>query len=1173
MYLKSLTLRGFKSFARPTTFKLEPGITAIVGPNGSGKSNVVDALAWVMGEQGAKSLRGASMSDIIFAGTAERSSLGRAQVELTIDNTDGRLPIDFSEVTISRTIFRGGGSEYAINRSPARLLDVQELLSDTGMGRQMHVIVGQGQLDAVLRATPDERRAFIDEAAGVLKHRRRKERALRKLESMDANLVRVVDLTDEIKRQLKPLARQAKAAAKAADVRERLDRCERALAAADLWQTFHDWKKLQEELERLSGGVADAQEYLEDQEKALQEAEAVWQRYRASTQAYSELAHEIGAVAERLRSLEMLANERMTKYPASVVSITEASIALAEEKATEAAHELVRARERLEQSQTQARRAQNEREEAESLEAELHKQVRNLSEAVEQDKARRARLEQGAAVASQKLESGVARLQELQTQFEVAMKDLEEARAQVREAQAMAPATEGDAAANHQALVEAEGRARAELSAAQEDERQAGEELSTWTARRDALGEQLPDPSEGAPANWDVVSYLAQNIAVTSGWENAVGALLWPFEEASVVSDQADIRAGIEVAKQNQDDLRAVYADLEVMAPILGVVKASDLVAGAVSRLLSGCAVATNIDEARALLSDSKNVGIERVATQDGVVLTRAGVVANLGGKDSLVLLQARWQEASEAAKAAEGRWQRERDRVKAAQSHLAEASRQSALALTKMREWDAQQAQQAQRQALAQSRLTQAEAALRRTQEELQAGEAAVAQAQEMLASAEEAAKEASQTGDDASLDELRDRLQQAIDKARALRAVEMDAKVSLNSTEEALRASVRQSDAFKARAEQLRESLSKQQLQEESNQRQREALQLQRNEAHRALERARLDYQEAQTALALHQVASDAAAEKVDEYRRGLEESRSRSSLASQMRQKTEVAAAGAEVKYLQALSAAWKYSPEGGAAPQVPPPELPEALMQLIDTSGLSLETAEAKSNWGTGTSSGFDKEALLRQRDEAAAELRKLGVVNPLAMEEYDALSERQSFLLDQVADLEKSKADLLAIVRDVDRRIRDSFTEAFAETEAQFRDVFGKLFPGGKGQLSLTDPDDPLHTGVEISARPAGKRITQMSLLSGGERSLAALAYLIAIFKARPSPFYIMDEVEAALDDINLSRVLGLFEELRADSQLLLVTHQKRTMEIADALYGVTMRGGTTAVMSHRLAKK
>ena len=236
MYVKTLTLKGFKSFASATTMRLEPGITCIVGPNGSGKSNVVDALAWVMGEQGAKSLRGGKMEDVIFAGTAGRAPLGRAEVSLTIDNTDGALPIDYTEVTITRTMFRNGGSDYAINGTPSRLLDIQELLSDSGIGREMHVIVGQGQLDTILRATPEERRGFIEEAAGVLKHRKRKERALRKLEAMEANLTRVADLTGEIRRQLGPLGRQAEAARKAAVIQAEARDARLRLLADDLVQ-------------------------------------------------------------------------------------------------------------------------------------------------------------------------------------------------------------------------------------------------------------------------------------------------------------------------------------------------------------------------------------------------------------------------------------------------------------------------------------------------------------------------------------------------------------------------------------------------------------------------------------------------------------------------------------------------------------------------------------------------------------------------------------------------------------------------------------------------------------------------------------------------------------------------------------------------------------------------
>src|SRR5689334_22917959 len=311
LYLKSLTLKGFKSFASSTTLQLEPGITCIVGPNGSGKSNVVDALAWVMGEQGAKSLRGGKMEDVIFAGTSGRPPLGRAEVLLTIDNSDGALPIEYAEVTISRTMFRSGGSEYAINGTPCRLLDVQELLSDSGIGCEMHVIVGQGQLDSILHATPEDRRGFIEEAAGVLKHRKRKEKALRKLDSTDGNLTRLNDLLSEIRRQLKPLGRQAEVARKAAvvqadvrDARARIMADDLVIARTALEQELADESILVERREEVEAALAEAREAegaleaaLRDDLPALSRAQDTW--------------FGLSSMRERLRGTASLAAERV----------------------------------------------------------------------------------------------------------------------------------------------------------------------------------------------------------------------------------------------------------------------------------------------------------------------------------------------------------------------------------------------------------------------------------------------------------------------------------------------------------------------------------------------------------------------------------------------------------------------------------------------------------------------------------------------------------------------------------------------------------------------------------------------------------------------------------------------------------------------------------------------
>lgn len=1153
MYLKSLTLRGFKSFARPTTFELEPGITAIVGPNGSGKSNVVDALAWVMGEQGAKSLRGSNMSDIIFAGTAERSQLGRAQVSLTIDNTDGRLPIDYSEVTISRTIFRGGGSEYAINRSPARLLDVQELLSDTGLGRQMHVIVGQGQLDAVLRASAEERRAYIDEAAGVLKHRRRKERALRKLESMDANLVRVVDLTEEIRRQLRPLARQAKAAAKAQDVRDRLEVCELRLAAGDLKQAHERYLADIRALSELRAEVSDVQARVQKRSGVLEETEEQLARYQATQDEYFEIAHELASVAERLRSLVMLTEERLSKYRVSGVTVSEAAIELAHDKAVEAEEELSKAHVELERVRAVSVQAQREREAAELTEMTLQSALQEQNKKVAAQKADQAKLEQNEAVARERLRVCETRLAESDNDVRASEAQVEDARRELGAIDSGSQDQGDELAKNHALTVEDEEKLRALLAEKQSEERERDRELSTWVARRDALGEQLPRVSEESAPDWSIRGYLAQNMVVAPGWENAVAALLWPFDEAVIVDQGADIETGIAAARGRGEDLRAIYGDMSDSAPTLEIVTPNDEVRGALGALLQRCAVASNVARAQEILDDPMS-GVDRVATKDGAVLTRAGVRMNIGSRDSLLLLQARWLDACQAAEQAQARLRQAQEAFREVKAMLTRKAAESAEALSRLREWDVQQAEVSGQRASAEAKLKSAEAGLSRNRERNAKAQADLDQATQALEAAQLAIATGSAQVSTSLLEETQRDLTTALAASKLARNTEMDAKVAFSAAEESVRGAQRQANAFKARAAQLVETRAQQSEQEAVNGKIRSQISLQRQQAMEALQRAQKDHEEAKAALALHKATTEAVIERARQCREAIDQINVTNASVIKQCQQAEVAAAASEVRLTQAIEAARRV---------LHLDNLPEDLESNVELIGPLQDLVAMHGN-------SYNRDEVQQERDQAASELRKLGVVNPLAMEEYNALKERQAFLTTQVSDLEKSKSDLLSIVRDVDRQIKESFVAAFSETERHFGDVFGKLFPGGTGQLSLTNPDDPLHTGVEISARPAGKRITQMSLLSGGERSLAALAYLIAIFKARPSPFYIMDEVEAALDDVNLSRVLGLFEELRADSQLLLVTHQKRTMEIADALYGVSMRGGTTAVMSHRM---
>ena len=564
MYLKSLTLKGFKSFASSTTLQLEPGITCVVGPNGSGKSNVVDALAWVMGEQGAKSLRGGKMEDVIFAGTSGRPPLGRAEVLLTIDNSDGALPIEYAEVTIGRTMFRSGGSEYAINGNPCRLLDVQELLSDSGIGREMHVIVGQGQLDTILHATPEDRRGFIEEAAGVLKHRKRKEKALRKLDACDGNLTRLNDLLTEIRRQLKPLGRQAEVARQAAgvqadarDARARLLADDLVTARTALEAELADESILVERREQVEQQLATAREEEARLEAALREDLPALSKAQDTQYA-------LGGVRERLRGTQSLAAERVR----NAASVTETELQQGRDpEELEAEAEQVRGQEQqiaaeVEGHRTALEQAVSARRAAEDAAAEEERRLAGLQRAAADRREGLARLhgqvnalKSRAAAADDEIgrlslarEDAVARADRAQREF-----------TSLETKVAGLDAGEEGLDAEHEAAVAALSDIEDRLAKARDEAQQADRDRSALGARKDALemGLNRKDGVGALLAASDSVSGLLGSVAalltVRPGYQTAVASALGSAADAVAVTDTDAAVAAI--AHLKHDDL------------------------------------------------------------------------------------------------------------------------------------------------------------------------------------------------------------------------------------------------------------------------------------------------------------------------------------------------------------------------------------------------------------------------------------------------------------------------------------------------------------------------------------------------------------------------------------------------------------------------------------------
>jgi chromosome segregation protein len=1221
VHLKSLTLKGFKSFASATTFHFEPGITCVVGPNGSGKSNVVDALAWVMGEQGAKSLRGGKMEDVIFAGSAGsggpggaagRAPLGRAEVSLTIDNTDGALPIDYAEVTISRIMFRNGGSEYAINGQPCRLLDVQELLSDSGIGREMHVIVGQGQLDAVLSAGPDERRGFIEEAAGVLKHRKRKEKALRKLDAMQANLTRVQDLTVELRRQLKPLGRQAEVARRAAVIQSDVRDARLRLLADDLVQLTATLEAEVADETALRARRAEVEGQLAEAGTREAELETVAAAEAPTLARAQDTWYRLSSLRERFRGTGSLAAERVRHLAAEPDEVPAAGPLTRDPDELERQAGQVRAEEQeiqeaVERDQARLAGAVTVRQTAEEALTVEQQRVAAAARAAADRREGLARLAGQVAAARSRVEAGEAELGRLTPA-------LDEARERAARAQSEFTALETQVAgldAGEEDLDSAHEEAALRLAAAEdrlaelrEEERAAERERAALVARKDALemGLSRKDASGALLAASDrltgVIGSVSALLTVTPGAETAVAAALGSAADAVAVADLAAAEAAIRLLKdddagralllvgsgdpaapavpavhdsQDPQDLQDLQ-DLHDQAAAAGdrglpagARRALDLVTApaallpALTRLLADVVVVDDLAAGRAAVAASPHLS---AVTRDGDLLARHHAAGGSHGTPSRLEVQAAVDEAETRLGEAGHRLDRVRFAIQALTEEQARANRDVHGALDRLHESDARMSAVAEQlgQLGAQARAARGEAdrlerSIAGARAAIEADTGSLAELAERLLVAEET-PEADQAEPDTA---LRDDLEE---RAREGRQAEMEVRLAVRTGEERARALAGRADSLVRAAAHERESRARAAARRERRAREAAVAQDVALAAQAAL--AHLEHSLARAAAA-REAAERARAERDAEL--GALRGRLRELSAEQDRltdsvHRDEVARAE---QRLRIESLQQKALEDHGVEPEalveeygphqlVPPsPPAPDEVRE-VEPDPVPYVRA--------------DQEKRLRG---AERNLALLGRVNPLALEEFAALEERHQFLAEQLEDLKATRRDLLDIVREVDERVEQVFTAAFQDTAREFEGVFARLFPGGEGRLVLTDPADMLTTGIEVEARPPGKKVKRLSLLSGGERSLTAVALLVAIFRARPSPFYVMDEVEAALDDVNLGRLIAIMEELREASQLIVITHQKRTMEVADALYGVSMRGdGITTVIGQRM---
>ncbi|WEV58506.1 AAA family ATPase [Bifidobacterium sp. ESL0728] len=1309
MYLKELTLRGFKSFASATTLRFEPGITAVVGPNGSGKSNIVDALTWVMGEQGAKNLRGTSMEDVIFAGTSSRPPLGRAQVSLTIDNTDGTLDIDYTEVTISRTIYRNGGSEYAINGSPCRLLDIQELLSDTGLGQQMHVIVGQGRLDEILKADPAGHRAFIEEAAGILKHRKRKERAIRKLKNTEANLARTDDLLHEIRRQLGPLGRQAKISRRAASIQISLRDAQSRIFAEDAQKSMESRAKLRNELGDVRRELEGAQRELAKVKVHIEQVEALSSESSPAMEKINETWHELSNIEERFRSLASLADERAHSLAGQMITNFGEDPDILESRAKELDGQAEAQKKAVSDMRIAYDKATESRAGNEKQLAAARQTLTELRKAAQEHTSKVANLRELKTREESAIELAQSRAKDFNGQRESIAKQRDDAATQRDALEAETQnAGEEDSAAELEAAKTAMQQRREELDALQEQLRAATAKVTALKAKADALNETLESRNASGELEQDdavaALGRLADFIHVEEGWEEAIAHALDQFASAIVVPGKSNMVEALRRASEGKLGQAVVLHPLEggagnndseiekadrkdgqypvrcasSLVSVNNSAKDADFAASvvrAVWLLLDDVAAVPDMDTALEAVEGER---FSQAVTKSGEVVNAVGAIGGSSRSQSDLSLAARRDKAAAEAKKLQGEADAIQPKIKAAQ----EARDEARLDVDKQ----SQQRIQAKVKAdQARKNLKNVEERVKQLTRQLNGLDEKIKQTDddrqthqlklEDLSQALETAEHSDTDNEDFDdLDKRVHELETTLDKAREQ---EVSAKIVWNDANRKADSLVRQAGLLHDQANEAvarrakmkalnekrerqqahdqqiaadargmatlvaaelktvvakRDELSKaassqdaelKQLRAQRDEAEPKVAALQQHEHELDVNRERLAAQYGQIeqkvsdtlGMGLEALVSEYGPDKLvpvldDEGRpipleNGDDEDNSVSNNDKSNTFGNHLASVSVSADSVVQKAQTTTAAPDGVDSGDVlndaqHSSESDSQLNSREDTSQTvggknSDEDVSNVDNQGDSSEKSSDVDGhqdvdedapidanhyqmvpYVRAEQEkrlqkAERDLKALGKVNPLAAEEFDALETRNQYLNDQRNDVAKSRDDLLKLIKDLDHTMIEVFKNAFDDTAAAFEKVFATLFPGGKGRLRLENPDDLLTTGVIVEASPAGKRVKQLSLLSGGERSLTALALLFAIFTARPSPFYVMDEVEAALDDINLTRLINAFNDLRKHAQLIIITHQQRTMAIADALYGVTMRSdGVTAVVSQKL---
>jgi chromosome segregation protein len=1136
VYLKSLKLVGFKSFADRTRLEFRPGVTVIVGPNGSGKSNLVDALSWVMGTQSTKALRTGKMEDVVFAGTATRPPLNRAEATLIIDNAERQLGLDLDEVSLTRRLYRDGSSDYEINGVSCRLLDIQDLLSDSGVGRHQHVIIGQGEIGTVLNASPEDHRAVIEEAAGILKHRRRKEKSERRLERTDEDVLRLQDLLGEIGRQMRPLRRQARAAERYDGLNSGVRELSLYLARITLEKYDGEISAAETEQDALFGSVGDDDVRVKELAGLLasltEDASVVGAELDRDTASAALLETTI----ERLKRLGSIAHERSRAAIGRQQATVERRTDLQEEG--ESIVEELSEVEALETEMTSVAESHEERfrrledeERAIAIQTALSPEgalaaARGELSVLEAAGARDAQEVEGLTrridVVAGQMANESAEIDRINTEVRAADEQVSEFQALYEKAKEHRSADQEKWTAAESQLTEARlGMAGAEARA--EGMQAVANGQSDLEARRTI------ERSTGA------VGTLISRLDVPEDMKSAVDAALGRWADAVAFDGLDPLRGAVETIKLSGQGGVPVVSISELAPTPADEVALTTGVETLISRL------GTKVDLSLASLLVGDVLLVEgwktawsiisahpdlRAVTPEGDLITANGM--QIAHADDI---RTPMIESAEVA-------------LEEARTDLARAT-----SIHTAAKRDFEVSREAERVAL----------------EELESEEAGLAGKTEAMSRLQKSVDVLE--GENLRLTARKKSLAEAaIDRDR--QSIELESRLSALEGEEAERMKVWEELEAKRISLAAESEIARSEWQDSAT-KLRATL-----ERKRLLEerQVRIDGDLERLEAGSVAVADVEVLEKIDGYSKASVEILQRRLTELRERQSSLRAANSSTVSELDRVRSEYEELRNTLATSRERSSVLEVRLTELRLKRESVVESVRRDADEGIEATvdsprPDYPEDADLSQLlEEKSAQLRRLGPINPLAAAEYAELEERHTFLADQLADIESSRAELRKVILALEGEIQTRFEEAFAEVAEAFQRYFSVLFPGGKGRIRLEDPDDP-SSGLLIDAQPLGKKVNSMTLLSGGERSLAALAFLFSIFEARPSPFYVLDEVEAALDDSNLRRFLRIVDEFRQRAQLMIVTHQQQTVEAADVLYGVTMEpgGSSTAV--------